>query len=299
MPLLLHLAQGESSLYWHWHPDVMALCVFLLAGYWYAVTQLRDVISDAGRVKRSQVALYVSGVACIYVASSSPIHEISEDYLASVHMVQHMLYTLIAPPLLIAGMPAWLLRAPLRNGAVLRVARLALYPLVAFTAFNAVQLLTHMPSAVDLALTHHYVHLGVHVALVATALMMWWPVLSPIDELPRLSYPLQMAYLFVQSLLPAVLAAFITFSDGTFYAYYESAPRLWGIAPREDMQWAGFVMKIVGSLVLWSFIAWAFFRWYERENADSYDPRWDDVREELLRMGVPMAEPRGPRPELR
>jgi len=103
MPLLLHLAQGESSLYWHWHPDVMALCAFLLAGYWYAVTQLRDVISDAGRVKRSQVALYVSGVACIYVATSSPIHEISEDYLASVHMVQHMLYTLIAPPLLIAA----------------------------------------------------------------------------------------------------------------------------------------------------------------------------------------------------
>ena len=62
------------------------------------------------------------------------------------------------------------------------------------------------------ALTNHWFHLFVHFVLVVSALIMWWPVLSPIEELPRLSYPLQMGYLFVQPLLPSVLAAFITFS---------------------------------------------------------------------------------------
>ena len=295
---LLHLAPGESSLYWQLHPDVIALCVALLAGYWYAVTRLRSRISDAGRVKRSQAALFVAGVLVIYVASSSPLHELSEDYLASMHMVQHMGYTLIAPPLLIAGTPGWLLRAPLRWKQVFRIARLVTLPLVAFAAFNAVTLLTHLPSTVNIALTHHWFHFAVHVSLVLTALLMWWPILSPIQELPRLSYPLQMGYLFVQSLIPSVLAAFMTFSTGVFYEYYATAPRVWGLTPIEDQQFAGFVMKILGSLILWGFIAYAFFKWYQSDSAEHRDPRWDEVREEMSRLGLPM-DTGAPKPEFR
>jgi putative membrane protein len=294
---LLHLDPGESSLYWHAHPDVIVLCLALLGGYWYAVTQLRQEISDAGRVKRTQAALFVAGVLALYAASSSPIHEMAEDYLASVHMFQHMLYTMIAPPLLILGTPAWLLRAPLRNGGVYRIARIITLPLLCFAIFNSVQLFTHLPSTVNFALTHHWFHLVVHVGLVGAALLMWWPVLSPLEELPRLSYPLQMAYLFVQSLIPSVLAAFLTFSSGVFYEYYASAPRLWGLTPVEDQQFAGFVMKILGSLILWGFIGLAFYRWYERDVAETADPRWEQVREELLRMGMPVDGPA--RPELR
>lgn len=295
---LLHLDPGESSLYWQLHPDVIAVCVALLAGYWYAVTRLRAEISDAGRVKRSQAALFVAGVAVIYLASSSPLHELSEDYLASAHMVQHMGYTLIAPPLLIAGTPGWLLRAPLRWKQVFRIARLVTLPLVAFAAFNAVTLMTHLPQTVNFALTHHWFHLMVHVALVASALLMWWQILSPIQELPRLSYPLQMGYLFVQSLIPSVLAAFMTFSSGVFYEYYATAPRLWGLTPIEDQQFAGFVMKILGSLILWGFIGYAFFRWYERDSAEQSEPRWDEVREEMSRLGLPI-DSGAARPEFR
>jgi putative membrane protein len=206
-------------------------------------------------------------------------------------MLQHLGYTLVAPPLIIAGLPAWLVRLPLRDPATLRFMRLITMPLVAFAVFNAVQLLTHLPSAVDLALTHHWFHLGVHVALVGTALLMWWPILSPVEELPRLSYPLQMGYLFVQSLLPSVLAAFVTFADGVVYDYYASAPRLWDLTPVEDQQYAGFVMKVMGSLILWGFIAFAFFRWYDKENRREQDPRWEDVKAELERLGMPFEEP--------
>jgi putative membrane protein len=152
-----------------------------------------------------------------------------------------------------------------------------------------------LPVTVDYALTNHWFHFVVHAALVASAILMWWPVLSPIEELPRLSYPLQMAYLFVQSLLPSVIAAFITFSSGTFYDYYATAPRLWGLTPIEDQQFAGFVMKILGSLILWSFIGYAFIRWYQQEQKDDREPRWEQVKEEMTRMGLPVdsAAPRG------
>lgn len=295
LSLLLHTSSAESTLHWHLHPDVLFMCALLLGGYWYAITQLRLEISDAMLVKRSQIATFVAGVAVLYVASTYPIHEISEGYLASAHMFQHLLYTMVAPILLIWGTPAWLFRAPLQNATVLRVAKVVLNPLVAFAVFNAVTLLTHLPTTVDLALSHHWFHLVVHAALLVSALMMWWPVLSPIEEIPRLSYPLQMGYLFVQSLLPSVLAAFITFSTGAFYDYYATTPRLWGLTPVEDQQFAGFVMKILGSLILWGFIGYAFYRWYQSEQKDAQDPRWDEVKEEMARMGLPIetTAPRG------
>lgn len=285
---LLHVSSEAYSWQWNAHPDVIFVCVMLMVGYWYAVTQLRDEISDARRVKRSQVALFTLGVLSLYIASSSPVHDLAEGYLASVHMFQHFVYTMVAPPLLIAGTPGWLFRAPLRNRTIFRLAKLITLPLMAIIVFNAVQLLTHLPSAVDLSLRVHWVHFLVHVLLVTTAIIMWWPILSAIEELPRLSPPLQMGYLFIQSLLPSVLAAFLTFSEGVFYKFYGTAPRVWGLTPVEDQQFAAFVMKILGSLVLWGFIAWAFFRWYDRETAQDREPRWDDVKDEMRGLGLPL-----------
>jgi putative membrane protein len=287
MSPLLH----ADSLDWHWHPDIVLLCVAMLGAYAYALGNLRNGMSDAIRVRWWQVASFVSGVVAIYLVSSWPVHEISEDRLASVHMFQHLVYTMIAPPLLIWGMPSWLLRIPLRNKSVLAAARVVTYPIVAFAVFNAIQLVTHFPSTVNLALDVHAFHFFVHVLLVGSALLMWWPVLSPLEELPRLSYPLQMAYLFVQSLIPTVLAAFLTFSTGVFYDAYADAPRMWGLSPIEDQQFAGFVMKVLGSIILWSFIAYAFFRWFEQENKSTRGPRWEDVQDEMNRLGLPIEGP--------
>jgi putative membrane protein len=284
---LLH----SESIHWHWHPDVVFLCALMLGGYAYALGALRHEVSDAVRIKWTQVPCFVAGVASIYFVSSWPVHEISESRLASVHMFQHLVYTMIAPPLLIWGMPSWLLRLPLRSSSVFRVARLLTFPLIAFAIFNTVQLLTHFPSAVNLALEVHAFHFFVHAILVGSAVLMWWPVLSPIDELPRLSYPLQMAYLFVQSLIPTVLAAFLTFSNGVLYSAYETAPRMWGLSPIEDQQFAAFVMKVLGSIILWGFIAVAFFRWFEQENRAERGPRWDEVQDEMNRLGLPIEGP--------
>jgi len=146
--------------------------------------------------------------------------------------------------------------------------------------------LTHLPPVVDLGLHQHAFHLWLHVVLIATALLMWWPVLSPLPELPRLSYPLQMGYLFLQSLLPAVMAAFITFSDRVVYPFYAQAPRIWGLSPISDQQIAGLTMKLLGSLILWAFIAVAFFKWFEREEAGARGPRWEEIEEELDELGL-------------
>lgn len=271
---------------WHLHADVLLLCAVLLCGYFYVITELRPRISDEGRVRQGQVMYYCLGVLAIYIAAGSPVHDLSEEYLLSMHMFQHLLLTLVAPPLLLAGVPGWFWQALLRRRGVMPVARVVVSPLVAFGVFNLLIVVTHLPHVVDYALEQHWFHFVVHVSLVTSAVMMWWPVMSNVPELPRLSYPLQMAYLFVQSLLPAVIGAFITFSTTAVYGFYERAPRIWGLDPVEDQQIAALVMKLVGSLILWAFIGVAFFRWYDREQAGSRGPDWREVEEDLKEMGL-------------
>src|SRR3989442_4396896 len=127
---------GVEWLDWRLHPDVVLLCVTLLGAYFYAINVLRPRLSDAGRVKHSQVALYLCGVLAIFIATGTPIHDLSEQYLLSVHMVQHLLLTLVAPPLLIAGVPSWLWRAMLRGRDLLPVRVGLVRPPVAFGGVN-------------------------------------------------------------------------------------------------------------------------------------------------------------------
>jgi len=284
---LLHVGVGGPEwLDWALHPEAILLCLALEAAYLYAITELRPRISDAARVRGSQQTLFHLGVLVLFIAGGTPIHDLGEDYLLSAHMFQHLLLTLVAPPLLLAGTPAWVWQALLRLPRVMPVARLLVLPLVAFSLFNAVQVLTHLPPTVDLALRVGAFHFFVHAVLVVSGLIMWWPVISSVPELPRLSYPLQMGYLFVQSLLPAVLASFVTFSDGVVYQAYEEAPRIWGISAVDDQRIAGGLMKLLGSLILWSFIAVAFFKWYQREEAEARGLPWPEVEEELDRLGL-------------
>ena len=286
MPLLHVGAGGPSELDWVLQLDVLALCVLLEGAYLYAVTKLRPRLSDAGRVKRSQVMLFSLGVVTIYVATGSPIHVLADTYWASAHMVQHLLLMLVAAPLLLAGAPGWLWQALLRSLGLMPAMRVLTRPLVALAVFNAVLLLTHLPSAIDMQLDRWGFHLFVHAVQLVAGVLMWWPVLSAVPELPRISYPMQMGYLFVQSVLPAVMASFITFADSAVYSYYAEAPRLWGISAITDQQIAGGLMKLLGTLILWSVMTVVFFRWYAREEAEERGPRWDDVQAELDELGL-------------
>lgn len=277
----LHVIVGESWYAWHTHFDVIILCAGLLVSYWYAIAIWRPHIPDAGRVNHSQIAYYCSGVAVIYIATGSPIHDIAENYLLSMHMVQHLLLSLVAPPLLLAGVPTWLWEALFLRRFVQPVARVVLHPLVSIFCFNMFLVISHLPNILDAALEHHWLHFWMHACLVTLATMMWWPIITNVQKLPHLSYPYQMAYLFVQSLIPSVVGSFITFSTTPVYGFYERAPRIWGLSAVDDQQWGALVMKLIGSLILWAFIGVAFFKWYAREEAESRGLSWPEVEEEL------------------
>jgi cytochrome c oxidase assembly factor CtaG len=127
---------------------------------------------------------------------------------------------------------------------------------------------------------------------------MWLPVLHDRPELPKMSAPVKMVYLFAQSLLPNVPAIFLAFAERPLYQWYATAPRIWsGFDAVEDQQLAGAIMKTSGTLIVWGVIVVMFFRWYrDSERAGGVDVlRWEDVERELARTPA-RPEPTVPKP---
>jgi putative membrane protein len=280
----------------HPHPDVWLLVGALALLYAWALLRLAPTgLPRSERVPRRKVTVFGAGLVLLWAMSDWPVHDLAEDYLYSVHMVQHTLLSLAAPALLLLGLPTWLQRrlvatAPLRR-LLPRVAR----PLVAAIVFNTVIAFSHWPAFVDATLRSELLHFAAHTLLFVAATLMWIPVVNRLPELPTLSYPMRMIYLFLQSVLPTVPASFLTFAEGPVYRFYASVPRPFAISVVEDQQLAGAIMKLGGGLILWGTIIVLFFRWYDGEQQAAKRRRagvltWDDVEREL-QTTRPMPEP--------
>jgi putative membrane protein len=253
--------------HWHIHPSITLGVLLLAGGYLAGVGPLRQRYGWAERQDLRRGLVFGLGLLLLFLALQSPLHDLGDDYLFSAHMSQHMVLILAVAPLLLLGTPGWLLRPLLRRRPVIAVMRWATRPVTAIILFNLTLLLWHLPGPYESALELRGIHVVEHMLFLGTALLLWWPVLSPSEELPRLGPPGQMLYLFVQSLLPAVLGAFITFTTDQLYDFYAEAPRVYGISPVTDQQLGGLIMKIPGSLVFWGTITVIFFSWAAREEA--------------------------------
>ena len=153
---------------------------------------------------------------CPICTSGHPLDTIGDQYLFTAHMLQHLLLTLVAAPLLLGGTPAWLLRQVLAALRLTRFVRWARHPIVAFFTFNIVFSLAHVPSFYELTLSNEVLHAVEHLVFVGTAMLMWMPVLSPAPDIAE-RYPAlgQVMYLFLQT----VPASLLGFTDrGTIHA---------------------------------------------------------------------------------
>lgn len=284
MTTLASAADPGSLWQWHPHLDVWLLVAILVGGYLYAIRRLGPSHAPGGGelVSRRQAICYFSGVVMLWIGADWPIHDVAEGYLFSVHMVQHMIFSFIAAPLLLMGTPAWLLRLALRPRWLLNAVRSLTRPLAAFLLFNAVIAVTHWPALVNQSVQSELLHFTLHSILFVASVLMWWPVVDPLPETRRLSQPGKMLYLFAQSILPTVPASFLTFGDHPIYSFYAHAPRLW-LDAVTDQRIAGLLMKLGGGLLLWAVIGVIFFRWHALEETGGGDGSltWDDFEHEL------------------
>jgi len=251
---------------WAVHPSVAAGLV-LLGGLYVYLGGLRSA--------RRHVASLAGALAVLFVALNGPLHNLSDTYLFSAHMAQHLVLTLVFPPLLLYGSPAHVVRPLLRPRWVMALGRVVTRPLVAAIVFTGPIVIWHVPALYEAALRNHNLHIVQHLIFLTTAVLMWWPVLSPVPELPRIPHLLQLLYLFLLGIPMSVTGALITLSDSVLYPFYAAAPRVWGLSPLEDQQIGGLLMWVLGGLMLWIVMSVVWFRysvWDQRGDAETQVP---------------------------
>ncbi|CAN5617802.1 cytochrome c oxidase assembly factor CtaG [soil metagenome] len=262
---LLHPGESFSWTEWTLYPDFLIGWLLMFGGYMLIIGPGRRFFPGSSRISSWRIASFVLGMMIMLVALQGPLHELSDYFLFSAHMVQHLLVMVVMPPFLLAGTPGWALRPVIRIRPIGKLAAWLTLPLVAFALNNVIFGAWHFPGPYDLMMRNHDVHVLMHLMIMATGVAMWWPVMSPLPELPRLAPPLQMLYLFILGIPMMVVAALITLTGDPLYQWYVEAPRIFALSPHEDQRLGGIIMWVPGALTLWIGITFVYFRWTHRE----------------------------------
>jgi putative membrane protein len=290
--VIAHVSEAAGTplwLDWNLDPTILIGIAVFVGAYFYALGPLRRRWAsarrpyEAERVNPWQVTAFVAGTAVFALALISPLDALSDRYLFSAHMVQHMLIAVVVPPLWLLGTPGWMLAPLFQRRTVVRVARLLTYPAVAFALFNGDLWLWHWPALYDATLSNDAVHTFEHLTFVGTAVLFWWVVLSPLRQVPPVGKGTAVLYLFAACQPMVALGALLTFASTPFYAPYVTAPRIWGSTPLGDQQLGGLIMWLPTNIPYLIFLSVIFFQWVgiqdrrEREEAGEFDEPWQPL----------------------
>lgn len=235
------LSTSLTLLDWSLEPTILG-GLALLAGA-YLVLAVRA--ADAPPSRTSSV-WYGAGLATLFIALQSPIDVGGDRYLFSLHMLQHVLLAMVAPPLLLLGLAG----LDLRRFALARWGILVT-PWLAAILFNAALLVWHLPQLYDATLRNGPLHVLEHLTFFGTGLLFWWPLIPAVratDAVPMSALG-KIAYLVFSGIPPTILGLLFAVAPRAYYPFYLAAPRLWGLTSVEDQQIAGLVMFGLGGMI--------------------------------------------------
>lgn len=246
---------------WTWRPyvGVWLLIAAIAVGYWAMRRRFDGDVTD--RRRRREVAAFSMGLCLLWVALDWPLGPLGASYLASVHMLQFLLIGLIAPALLLLGIPRPAferLRAfPSLYGFLEGVTQ----PLAAFFIFNVGVTVAHWPSLVDAAMTTQLGMFAMDMSWVVLGVVLWWPVLCPVPAWPKFHPLFKIGYLAINGIIIRPPMMILLFSEFPAYATYELAPPIAGVSALGDQQFAGGVMKVGSAWIMMVAILLLFMAW--------------------------------------
>jgi len=261
------MEQGHLSLTdWSWDPSIILGLGALTAVYVLALRRglLRDDDDVTPWFRRAAARpwLFGAGIASAYIALQSPIDKGGDEYLLSIHMVQHLILMMVSPPLVLLGLAGM---RPLPAGVAPRwraLWSLVTRPWPATFIFNLVLLIWHIPSWYDATLTTDWIHILEHLTFIAVGLVFWWPVVDPmrVHHGRPVSPFVKMSMLVIAGIPPTVLGFLFALVGTPVYDFYARAPRLWGMSAVLDQQVAGVIMFGLGNIVYFVAISIIFLR---------------------------------------
>ena len=246
---------------WHWSPitliGLVILCLLYTGGIRFARKR-----NPHATLKGYRLVAFIAAILLIAVVLLTPFDTIARTQLFAAHMIQAVVLTTLCAPLLLAACPDWLLQPLVDQPIIRRVLQVLTSPLLASIIFNLTFLIWHAPGLYNFALKNGTLYHIEMLSFLLAALLNWWPLIGPLRELRRLSYPLQMAYAFFDGLPLDVFAFLLVYTGVVFYPSYAIPPQFiqWGYSAVADQTIAGAFLLIPGlvDLVVMSPL---FFRW--------------------------------------
>lgn len=272
---------------WTWafqaYPGIwLAVALFVGTYVTLAVRHVRR--HGTGPGDRRKFVWFGLGATVLWLATDWPLGALGASYLAVAHMVQYMLYTLVAAPLIMLGIPEWMARPFLARLRLTRLTRALSKPLIAGVFFNVILVATHAPFTVDALRVNQFGSMTLDVLWLFSGLVLWLPLVSPLPELRTSSPAAKCIYLFLASgAIPMLPGGMLTFADFPLYGIYELAPRVGGLSASSDQQAAGILMKIGNIPVVWITIFVIFVRWamLDRDSARGFGDSSDEATPDL------------------
>jgi cytochrome c oxidase assembly factor CtaG/ferredoxin len=268
-----------------WSFDPLPTAGIVLTAVIYLRGWLRLSRQVPERFPTERLLSFLAGLGAVFLALCSPLDAFA-GWLLIVHMVQHLLLTMVAPPLLLLGFPMLpmllgLPRALVRDGIgpflshppLHRIGRFLVHPFFAGPLFMISNLAWHAPGLYELALQSPGWHRLEHLCFLATALLFWWPVVQPWPSRPALPRWVMIPYLLAADLQNTALAAFLSFYEGILYPTYAAAPRISDLSALEDQAGAGAVMWVPGSVVFLVPVGVIALRYLSPQRARRPSPR--------------------------
>jgi cytochrome c oxidase assembly factor CtaG len=239
---------------WTFEPTVLAGVALVAVIYITGLRRLADRAQQGKSVDSLHVTYFFLGLAAVLLALVSPIDALSARLL-SVHMVQHLLLLMVAPPLLLLGKPVpvllvgaprdlvrWVARSHARTPWFHTLTRILTTPWVAWTIAALVMLVWHLPTLYDAALQNTGIHLLEHLCFLTTGILFWWVIIEPFPGPERVAAGWRLAYVLAGMIPGTVLGLIYIFAPSPLYAFYVALPQLWGTSPLNDQVNAGIIM---------------------------------------------------------
>ncbi|GIW20714.1 MAG: hypothetical protein KatS3mg065_1010 [Chloroflexota bacterium] len=284
-PTPVNLALDWSFDPWIWIP-------LLAAGlFWRWAVRRVNAAHPTNPVPAHRTWAFVGGLVAVAVALQSGI-ERYDTSLFWIHMIQHLLLTMVAAPLLaLSGPVTLLLRVASpddRRRWILpvlhsRAVRIVAHPVVAWLVFAGVAWGTHFSPLYNAALEDRLVHDLEHALLFGSGLLFWWPA-AGVDPTPwRLSYPARLLYVGLQMPQNTFLSLAIYSASEPLYPHYATLVRPWGPTPLADQQLGGGIMWVAGDLMFLVVALVLLWAWMEAEGRATAR---SDARAEVERAAI-------------
>jgi putative membrane protein len=207
---------------------------------------------------------FFAGLLTIWFALETPIDTVSDHYLDSVHMLQHVLLAFVAPPLMLLGLSSDM------AGRIVRIPglRALTEPIPAQVIAATVMIVWHVPALYDATLHSEGLHIVEHVMFIGSGLILFWPMIDSTSSHAhwQMSPGAKLVYMLLATLPQDGIALALIFSRVPFYEFYTTVPRLIpGFTPLIDQTIAGAVLMIFGKVTLGIAALVVFFRWFGAE----------------------------------